>query len=130
MALVHLPTELILMIETNLDSPEDIKALIFASPRFALMFDDKLYKNLTAHEYAYIILWAAKRGLDVTIRQCLNAGAKITLRDRFRSHLADRDAPEALNFIPRRPKSHPLAAAAETGSTHLSFLNSSPVPTL
>lgn len=113
MALVHLPTELILMIETNLDSPEDIKAFIFASPRFTLMFNDKLYKNLTAHEYAYIVLWAAKGGLDVTICQCLNAGAKITQRDRFRSHLADRDATEALNVIPERPKPHPLAKLAQ-----------------
>lgn len=116
MSLVNLPTELILMIESNLDSPKDLNSLIRTSPRFALVFDDKLYKNRTAHEHAYIILWAAKRGLDGTIRKCLNAGAKITRRDRFRSHLADRDAPEVLNIIPRHPKSHPLTAAAEIGS--------------
>lgn len=116
MSLVNLPTELILMIESNLDSPKDLNSLIRTSPRFALVFGDKLYKNRTAHEHAYIIIWAAKRGLDGTIRKCLNAGAKITRRDRFGSHLADRDAPEVLNVIPRHPKSHPLTTAAEIGS--------------
>ncbi|KAJ5603863.1 hypothetical protein N7537_006819 [Penicillium hordei] len=122
MSLLHLPTELVLMIESDLDSLKDLNSLTRTSPRFALMFDDKLYKNRTAHQHAYIILWAAKRGLHGTIYKCLNAGAKITRRDRFRSHLADRDAPEVLNVIPRHPKSHPLTAAAEIRSlscTHL-----------
>ncbi|KAJ5940142.1 hypothetical protein N7516_000310 [Penicillium verrucosum] len=116
MSLHNLPTELLLMIESNLDSPKDLNALICTSSRFALLFDDKLYKNRTANEHRDIILWAAKRGLDSTIRKCLNAGAKITRRDRFRSHLAHRDDPEALRVIPRNPKSHPLTAAAEIGS--------------
>ncbi|KAF4764576.1 hypothetical protein N7455_009781 [Penicillium solitum] len=76
MSLLQLHTEFILMIESNLDSPKDLNALIRTSPRFTLMFDDKLYKNRTTHEHAYIILWAAKRGLDGTICKCLNVGAK------------------------------------------------------
>ncbi|KAJ9482734.1 hypothetical protein VN97_g10687 [Penicillium thymicola] len=116
MSLHHLPTELLLMIESNLDSTKDLNALICTSSRFALLFDDKLYRNRTANEHRYIILWAAKRGLDGTICKCLDAGAKITRRDRFRSHLAHRDAPETLCVIPRHPKSHPLIAAAEIGS--------------
>ncbi|CAI7644268.1 unnamed protein product [Penicillium glandicola] len=116
MSLVLLPTELILVIESNLDSQRDLNAFICTSPRFALMFDDKLYQNNSEHEHDYVILWAATRGLDGTIRKCLKAGAKIQRLDRFRSHLKDRDAPEALNVIPRHPKSHPLTAAAAIGS--------------
>ncbi|KGO69234.1 hypothetical protein PITC_095560 [Penicillium italicum] len=116
MSLVLLPTEVVLMIESNLDSHKDLNALICTSPRFARMFDDKLYKMNSAHQHAYVILWAAKRGLVGTIRKCLKAGAKVQRRDRFRSHLADRDDPESLKVIPRHPKSHPLTAAAEIGS--------------
>ncbi|KAJ5796265.1 uncharacterized protein N7518_004805 [Penicillium psychrosexuale] len=116
MSLDILPTELILMIEKNLHSQKDRNALIRTSARFALMFDEKLYKSCSAQEHSYIILWAAKRGLEGTIRKCLKAGAKIPRRDRFRSHLIDRDAPESLSVIPRHPKSHPLTAAAEFGS--------------
>ncbi|KGO41155.1 hypothetical protein PEXP_085180 [Penicillium expansum] len=116
MALVHLPTEIILMIESNLDSHKDLNALICTSTRFALMFDEKLYKKNSAHQHDYVILWAAKRGLAGTIHKCLKAGAKVQRRDRFGSHLADRDAPESLKVIPRHPKSHPLTAAAEIGS--------------
>lgn len=116
MSLDLLPTELILMIESNLETLRDRNSLICTSPRFALIFEDKLYQNRTAHEHAYIILWAAKRGLDGTIRKCLKAGAKIALRDRFRSHLSDTNDPERLGVIPRHPKSHPLTAAAEIGS--------------
>lgn len=116
MSLDILPTELILMIEKNLHSQKDRNALIRTSPRFALMFDEKLYKSCSAQEHSYIILWAAKRGLEGTIHKCLKAGAKIPRRDRFRSHLIDRDAPESLSVIPRHPKSHPLTAAAEFGS--------------
>ncbi|KAJ5189356.1 hypothetical protein N7491_005690 [Penicillium cf. griseofulvum] len=116
MSLVRLPTELILMIESNLDSKKDLNALIRTSPRFTLMFEDKLYKTNTAHQHAYIILWAAQRGLAGTIRKCLKAGAKVPLRDRFRSHLRDRNAPEAMNVLPRHPKPHPLTVAAEIGS--------------
>ncbi|KAJ5959548.1 uncharacterized protein N7479_006698 [Penicillium vulpinum] len=116
MSLALLPTELILMIEENLERQRDRNAFIRTTPRFALIFDDQLYKHNTAHQNAWIILWAAKRGLDSTIRKCLRAGAKITRRDRFRSHLRDIDAPEALNVVPRHPKPHPLVAAAEIGS--------------
>ncbi|EKV16357.1 Ankyrin repeat protein [Penicillium digitatum PHI26] len=104
------------MIESNLNSQQDRNAFICTSPHFALMFDDKLYKHNSPHEHAYVVLWAAQRGLAGTIRKCLKAGAKIPRRDRFRSHLADRDAPESLKVIPRHPKSHPLTAAAAIGS--------------
>ncbi|KAJ5164279.1 uncharacterized protein N7500_006109 [Penicillium coprophilum] len=116
MSFVHLPTEIILMIESYLDSKKDLNALIRTSPRFTTMFGEKLYKANTAHEHNYVILWAAKRGLDGTIRKCIKAGAKITLRDRFRSHLRNTNAPEIMNVIPRHPKSHPLTVAAEIGS--------------
>ncbi|CAG8892682.1 unnamed protein product [Penicillium egyptiacum] len=116
MSFVLLPTELILMIESNLHSLEDRNSFVRTSPRFTLIFEDRLYQDCSAHELDWIILWAAQRGLDGTIRKCLRAGAKITRLDRFRSHRRDRDAPESLSVIPRHPKSHPLTAAAEVGS--------------
>ncbi|KAJ5383777.1 hypothetical protein N7517_001688 [Penicillium concentricum] len=116
MSLVHLPAEIILMIESHLDSKKDLNALIRTSPHFALMFEGKLYKTNTAHQHVFVISWAAHRGLAGTIHKCLKAGAKLTLRDRFRSHLRARNAPEIMNIIPRHPRSHPLTAAAAIGS--------------
>ncbi|OQE81426.1 hypothetical protein PENNAL_c0041G09444 [Penicillium nalgiovense] len=116
MSLVHLPTELLLMIESHLHARRDRNAFTRICPRFNLIFEDKLYQGCTPQIRDWIILWAAQKGLDGTIRKCLRAGAKIIRRDRFRSHLKDRDAPDALNVIPRNPKPHPLTIAAEAGS--------------
>ncbi|KAJ5835711.1 hypothetical protein N7447_001737 [Penicillium robsamsonii] len=116
MSLFYLPTEIILMIESYLDTKKDLNALIRSSPLFTLMFEEKLYKTNTAHEHEFVVSWAAHRGLEGTIRKCLKAGAKITVRDRFRSHLRARNAPEIMNVIPRHPKSHPLTSAAGIGS--------------
>ncbi|OQE29064.1 hypothetical protein PENFLA_c004G05531 [Penicillium flavigenum] len=116
MLLVLLPTELLLMIESHLHARRDLNAFIRICPRFNLIFEDKLYQDCPPHMRDWIILWAAQKGLDGTIRKCLRAGSKILRRDRFKCHLKDRDAPEALNVIPRNPKSHPLTVAAEAGS--------------
>ncbi|KXG48209.1 uncharacterized protein PGRI_020790 [Penicillium griseofulvum] len=116
MSLEWLPTELILMIESNIESKKDLNALICTNTRFFLMFEDKLYKTNTAKEHAAIILWAAKRGLSGTILKCLTAGATVPLLDRFKSHLKDRNAPESITVLPRYPKPHPLTVAAEIGS--------------
>ncbi|KAJ5467266.1 hypothetical protein N7475_005018 [Penicillium sp. IBT 31633x] len=116
MALTLLPTELLLMIENSLKSKGDVNSLICTCRRFALLFNDKLYKDNSASDHARVILWAAERDVVSTIRKCLDAGAKIRRRDRFISHLRYRDEPEVMKVIPRNPKSHPLVAAAQARS--------------
>jgi hypothetical protein len=116
MSLVLLPTELLLMIESHLHAKRDLNSFIRICPRFTLIFEDKLYRDSPPHLRDRIIIWAARKGFAGTIRKCLRAGSKILRRDRFKSHMRDRDAPEALNVIPRSPKPHPLTVAAEAGS--------------
>ncbi|KAJ5773219.1 hypothetical protein N7457_008115 [Penicillium paradoxum] len=116
MSFVLLPTELILVIEKNLDSKRDLNALICTSRRFAFLFDGKLYKTNSKNDNLRIILWAASHDMEGTICKFLEAGATISRRDRFKSYLRPRDSPDELDLIPRRPVSHPLTAAAEAGS--------------
>ncbi|KAJ5513409.1 hypothetical protein N7463_002961 [Penicillium fimorum] len=116
MSLVHLPTEIILMIESHLGTKKDLNAPIRISPRFTLMFEDKLYKFNTAQRHEYVISWTIDRDLDGTIRKCLRAGAMITLRDPFKSHLRTSNAHEIMEIIPRHPRAQPLTLAARMGS--------------
>ncbi|KAJ5753429.1 uncharacterized protein N7511_007582 [Penicillium nucicola] len=116
MSILWLPMEIVLDIAENLTKLKDINSLVLAHSRLKNQLEFYLYKvDAELHEGG-AALWGAEKGQLRTLRKSVIAGAKIPKSDHFKTHAKGIDFVETLSPIPRYPKTHPITAAAMSGS--------------
>jgi ankyrin repeat protein len=84
MPLLHLPHELLWSLAEILESETDINAFTQTNRRLYNLLNTYLYRHNIQQSRISALLWAAKRGQDVTTRKLLEEGAEPDSEDNYR----------------------------------------------
>ncbi|KAJ5198757.1 uncharacterized protein N7498_007874 [Penicillium cinerascens] len=138
MSLVSIPTEIIMLITSNLESSKDIFSLLRASCKLYSLLISELYERNVKSEGGSALVWYARNGYRLGVRNMLTAGANPNLRDSSRAQstplleairynhveivqilLKNRALPNAANLYSERPLTLATRGRSDTFITEL-----------
>lgn len=77
MSLLHLPTEVQLLVANLLEEERDINSLARINREFYSLLNPYLYRRNLLNSRRSALLWAASRGREATVRICVSEAANI-----------------------------------------------------